>query len=143
MGKVIMAKWIIKLALITTMFVSHNGAWAEDVSNRIKPGYQASMVISCITRLEIYADSATNMLENPDPDFAKKLAWGYLLSSIPYRDNVRRKAFELSPFKDDWDTFYQLQVEQVDLHVNNNLVSDDTFRCVRDLMRLGVIVNPK
>ena len=131
-----MNKYLITFFLL----VFHNPSFAKDVSNEIT-GTKASLVLSCIIRLEIYAENTLNMFEMPDPNYQKSLTKTALMISMPYKENIINAAWtELKTlYLNDWDAFYSQQIDSVSLNFETNNVFFDTFTCVRELVQAGVI----
>ena len=66
-------------------------AFAKDVSSEIKT-QNSGLILGCITRLDLYAANAKDLVENPNQNFARVGAEPYLKVAIPYRENVRNAA---------------------------------------------------
>ena len=112
-------------------------SYGKDVSNEITVS-QSGLVVGCIVRLDMYAANTLNLFEMPDPNFQSNMVINALKVSMPYMQNVLDAAWEKYPIN-DWDSFYSAQINQVNLHYETRNVFFDTFTCVRDLSRLGII----
>ena len=132
-----------KYVILTTytiicLIMTQTNVFAKDVSNQMT-GYNSGIVLSCTTRMGLYAGNSKNVFEMPDPNFTKTMVENTIKISIPYYDNVRNAAWKVYPLNQDWDKFYQTQIDLVNKNYNTNNVFFDTMGCVQDLMRLGVM----
>ena len=127
--------------LLVSFFITATNVTAKDVSNEITVG-SSGLILGCMTRLGMYSEESKNLYEIPDqktdPDAQKIMVRNALQISIPYFENIRNAAWSLYP-GEDWDEFYSLQVEQVNLFYQTNNVFFDTMSCVLDLMKHGVM----
>ena len=112
-------------------------AFAKDVSNEIKT-QNSGLILGCITRLDLYAANAKDLVENPDQNFARTGGETYLKVAIPYRENIRNAAWAAYPIR-DWEAFFEQQSTLVNMNYQTNNVFFDTMTCVQDLMLYGVM----
>jgi hypothetical protein len=109
-------------------------AFAKDVSNEIKT-QNSGLILGCITRLDLYAANAKDLVENQNLALAGET---YLKVAIPYRENIRNAAWAAYPTQ-DWEAFLEQQSTLVNMNYQTNNVYFDTMTCVQDLMLYGVM----